>query len=51
MKKCIRCKKKFSGEMISNPDLCFDCVLEDHIKDFNKKAKRELKKHGRTNVN
>jgi|TARA_Y100000310_G_scaffold322795_1_gene382296 hypothetical protein len=51
MKKCERCGKELRGEMISNPDLCFDCVLEDHVKDFNKKAKRELKKYGHTNVN
>jgi hypothetical protein len=37
MKKCKRCKKKLRGEMIFNPDLCFDCVLKDHIKGFDKK--------------
>ena len=51
MKKCKRCGKELRGEMIFNPDLCFDCVLEDHVKDFNKKTKGESKKHGRTNVN
>ena len=43
MKKCKRCKKKLTGEMISNPDLCLICVIDEHAKNFNKKRNKEKK--------
>ena len=31
--------------MIFNPDLCFDCVLDDHIKNFRKPNKTKWKQN------
>jgi hypothetical protein len=35
-KNCKLCNKVLIGEMIFNPDLCFDCVLDNHIKTYGK---------------
>ncbi len=32
---CVVCKNDLGkGTMVLNPDMCFDCVLEDHTKGF-----------------
>jgi hypothetical protein len=45
MKKCKQCKEKFSGEMISNPDLCLSCVIDKHAKSFNRYEKTLIKQN------
>ena len=38
-RKCKQCMKKLTGEMISDPDLCLFCVIDNHAKTFGKKNK------------
>jgi len=45
MKKCKKCKKPLEGVMLFYPELCLNCVIDDHSKTYGKRKNKKKKKN------